>query len=212
MSEKILKALMRLFSIIAKANENSTDARNIVESYLKQQLNAEQVIDFLALYDVFLKSQDEGADGEKKRRRLAVSSVKVIVICEQINEELTQKQKFIVLLNLIEFVSFSGSISEQEMEFVSTVSSSFNIQEDELNQCIQLALKNSIAEIEDSSNFLFAGKQKEESKIKSTLKNLMPDIKINSPFNSLLPKTLPFLGTDKVNEEIPEDSTKIVPP
>ena len=44
MSEKILKALMRLFSIIAKANENSTDARNIVESYLKQQLNAEQVI------------------------------------------------------------------------------------------------------------------------------------------------------------------------
>ena len=40
----------------------------------------------------------------------------------------------------------------------------------------------------------------------------MPDIKINSPFNSLLPKTLPFLGTDKVNEEIPEDSTKIVPP
>ena len=53
---------------------------------------------------------------------------------------------------------------------------------------------------------------KEESKIKSTLKNLMPDIKINSPFNSLLPKTLPFLGTDKVNEEIPEDSTKIVPP
>ena len=167
MSEKILKALMRLFSIIAKANENSTDARNIVESYLKQQLNAEQVIDFLALYDVFLKSQDEGADGEKKRRRLAVSSVKVIVICEQINEELTQKQKFIVLLNLIEFVSFSGSISEQEMEFVSTVSSSFNIQEDELNQCIQLALKNSIAEIEDSSNFLFAGKQKEESKINS---------------------------------------------
>jgi hypothetical protein len=53
---------------------------------------------------------------------------------------------------------------------------------------------------------------KEESKIKSTLKNLIPDIKINSPFNSLLPKTLPFLGIDKVNEEIPEDSTKIVPP
>ncbi|PIX34373.1 MAG: ABC transporter, partial [Bacteroidetes bacterium CG_4_8_14_3_um_filter_31_14] len=139
MSEKILRALMRLFAIIAKSDENSADEKNVVKSYLKQLLNKEQVYEYLVLYEEFLKSQDEGAEGEKKKRRLAVSSVKVIVICNQINEELTQKQKFIVLINLIEFVSSKGSISEQEMEFVTTVSSSFNIPEDELNQCLQLA-------------------------------------------------------------------------
>ena len=80
MSEKILKALMRLFAIIAQSEENSADAKSVVRSYLKQQLNKEQVSEYLAIYEEFLKMQDEGAQGEKKKRRLAVSSVKVIVI------------------------------------------------------------------------------------------------------------------------------------
>lgn len=163
MSEKILKALMRLFAIIAKADENTVDAKSVVESYLKQQLNKEQVREYLTIYERFLKLQDEGAQGEKKKRRLAVSSVKVIVICDQINEELTQKQKFIVLLNLIEFVSSNGSISEQEMEFIFTVSSSFKIPDDEFNQCLSLASKNTISDIEDSQNFLVISNQKKGS-------------------------------------------------
>jgi len=163
MSEKILKALMRLFAIIAKSDENTVDAKSVVESYLKQQLNKEQVREYLAIYEGFLKLQDEGAQGEKKKRRLAVSSVKVIVICDQINEELTQKQKFIVLLNLIEFVSSNGSISEQEMEFIFTVSSSFKIPDEEFNQCLCLASKNSISDIEDSQNFLVISNQKNRS-------------------------------------------------
>ena len=154
MSEKILRALMRLFAIIAKSNENTVDAKIIVESYLKQLLNKAQVIEYLAIYEDFLKIQDEGAKGEQKKRRLAVSSVKVIVICEQINEELTQKQKFIVLLNLIEFVSSDGFISAQEMEFISTVSSSFNIPDNEFIDCLCLASKDNILGIEGSQNFL----------------------------------------------------------
>lgn len=169
MSEKILKALMRLFAIIAKSDENTVDAKSVVESYLKQQLNKEQVHEYLAIYEVFLKLQDEGAQGEKKKRRLAVSSVKVIVICDQINEELTQKQKFIVLLNLIEFVSSNGVISEQEMEFIYTVSSSFKIPDDEFNQCLSLASKNTISEIEDSPNFLVISNQKKGSTASSQI-------------------------------------------
>ncbi len=167
MSEKILRALMRLFAIIAKSDENTHDAKSVVESYLKQQLNKEQVIQYLAIYDEFLKMQDEGAQGEKKKRRLAVSSVKVIVICEQINEELTQKQKFVVLLNLIEFVCSNSTVSEQEMEFVSTVSSSFNIPDEEFVQCLSLASKISVSAIEDSRNFLEVSNKKNESKINS---------------------------------------------
>ena len=86
MSEKILKALMRLFAIIAKADENAADPRNVVESYLKQLLNKEQIAEYLAIYDDYIKQQNQGVEGEKKKRRLAVSSVKVIVICNQINK------------------------------------------------------------------------------------------------------------------------------
>src|ERR1035437_2948899 len=164
MSEKILKALMRLFAIIAKSDENSSDARSVVESFLKKQLSSEQVKEYLTFYDGFLKQQNDGAEGEKKKRRLAVSSVKVIVICDQINEELNQKQKFIVLLNLIEFVSSKGFVSEQEMEFITTVSSSFKISDEEFNQCFLFASKHSVVEIEDSPNLLIVSNEKPESK------------------------------------------------
>ena len=61
MSEKILRALMRLFAIIAKSDENSADSKNVVKSYLKQFLNKEQVYEYLAIFEEYLKSQDEGA-------------------------------------------------------------------------------------------------------------------------------------------------------
>ena len=154
MSEKILRALMRLFAIIAAADENTPDARGVVEDYLHQILNNELVKEYLAIYDEYLKQQNEGAEGEKKKRRLAVSSVKVIVICEQINEELTQKQKFIVLINLIEFVCSKGSMSEVESEFVTTVASSFNIGEEEFNLCLHLAIADKIEDVDDSAGIL----------------------------------------------------------
>src|ERR1035437_8766048 len=186
MSEKILKALMRLFAIIAQSDENSSDAKSVVEAFLKKQLSSEQVKEFLFYYDEFLKQQNTSSEGEKKKRRLAVSSVKVLVICDQINEELNQKQKFIVLLNLIEFVSSKGFVTEQEMEFVTTVSSSFKISDEEFNQCFLFASKHSVFEIEDSSNLLIVSNEKPESK--QTSKHIHSDslagelgvLKINS--------------------------------
>jgi len=164
MSEKILRALMRLFAIIAKADETTDNSTEVVESYLKNQLNNEQVKEYLGVYNEFLKAQDESAEGEKKKRRLAVSSVKVIVICNQINEELTQRQKYVVLLNLIEFVSAKGLVSDLEMEFLETVSGSFNIPEEEFRQSLELGVKNSTTELSDSANLLFIGSKKPDDR------------------------------------------------
>lgn len=164
MSEKILRALMRLFAIIAKSDDDSYDAKSVVASFLKQQLNKEQVKQYLAVYDTFLKEQENAGEGEKKKRRLAVSSVKVIVICNQINEELDQKQKFVVLLNLIEFVYFKGNISGIEMEFLSTVASSFNLPENEFLKCLQFATENEVNKLEDIDDYLLIGNKKKEEK------------------------------------------------
>ena len=53
MSEKILKALMQLFAIIANPKSNTLDRRPIVESFLKQQLNKELVDEYLSVFDYF---------------------------------------------------------------------------------------------------------------------------------------------------------------
>lgn len=128
MSERILKALMQLFAIIAKVDGVTSASRGIVESFLKQQLNIELVEEYLKLFDEFVEQHHQVSkrkDGTAKRTSLA--SVKVLRICTQINEELAQKQKVVVLLRLIEFVHSSNEISEQELEFVQTVSETFNI-------------------------------------------------------------------------------------
>lgn len=132
MSDKILKALIQLFAIIGKPDEiHGSASRNTVSLFLKQALNSEQVNEYLELYDDFLKTYDNTSDGEKRIKKTAVSSVKVLVICEQINEALTQKQKILVLVRLIEYIHASDEVDEQEFEFINTVYSSFRISDEE---------------------------------------------------------------------------------
>lgn len=136
MSEKILKALMQLFAIIAKVDGVTNNGREIVQSFLKQQLNQEMVDEYLKLFDQFLEAHHHLSDSTKKKKRTSVNSVKVLVICTQINAELTQRQKIVVLIRLIEFINSSGEVTDQELEFVSTVCQTFNIEEEEFARCM----------------------------------------------------------------------------
>ena len=134
MSERILRALMQLFAIIAKVDGVTNNGRNIVQLFLKQQLNQELVDQYLAVFDEFLESHHQVAkkkDGSAKRTSL--NSVKVLKICTEINRELEQNQKIVVLIRLLEFIYSSNEISEQENEFVTTVAETFNIPTEEFS-------------------------------------------------------------------------------
>ncbi len=129
MSEQILKALMQLFAIIARPESSKSDRRTVVESFLKRQLNVDLVIEYIKIFDYFYNiNQEKSKETEKQHRRISASSVKVLKICSAINEELTQEQKVVVLIQLFEFVlSDDDQISEQEMAFIDTVADSFHI-------------------------------------------------------------------------------------
>lgn len=142
MSEKILKALMQLFAIIAKVDGVTANGRNVVQLFLKQQLNQDLVEEYLKLFDEFLAAQPERkrATDDTKKRASVKDSVRVLLICTQINEELTQKQKIIVLIRLLEFIKANGILSQQEIEFLNTVASTFNIEEKEYNALMYFAM------------------------------------------------------------------------
>ncbi len=130
MSERILKALMQLFAIIARPESNPEDRRLVVESFLKQQLNLELVEEYLLVYDEYYEiHQKRPSSSQKSKKKTSSSSVKVLRICTAINEELKQKQKAVVLLNLLEFIKTENEfdISEQELMFVETVAETFHI-------------------------------------------------------------------------------------
>lgn len=148
MSERILKALMQLFAIIAKVEDNDVpeeeqselsagvnDGRQIVLDFLKFQLNQELVDEYIKVFDEYLEAhQGKSKKKEGKRKRTAMNSVKVLRICTQINEELAQKQKIIVLIRILEFIN-TGEVTEQELEFATTVAETFNISSEEFEDC-----------------------------------------------------------------------------
>lgn len=163
MSERILKALMQLFAIIAKVDDlDDKDAgggRRIVELFLKKQLNQELVQEYAQLYDEFLEAHHKTSkrkDGSKKRTSL--NSVKVLRICTQINEELTQRQKIIVLIRLLEFINANSDVTEQENEFVTTVAETFNIGDDEFQRS-KAFIMGTIDDFVDSPFWLYIDNQ-----------------------------------------------------
>ncbi|TNF46167.1 MAG: ATP-binding cassette domain-containing protein [Bacteroidetes bacterium] len=162
MSERILRALMQLFAIIAQvddANSDSSDEVNVVsssksiriiESFLKSEIRDTSIKKYVELFNKYLNtlhSKQSRKDGEKKRTSL--NSVKILRICTQINEELTQKQKIIVLIRIIEFIQSNEDVTEQEIEFVNTVADSFNIDKDEYDLITDFILSSSMHHIEN---------------------------------------------------------------
>ena len=146
MSERILKALMQLFAIVAKIDviEKSDEivaaesSKNIVEILLKQDLTSELVFKYLKIFDEFIKER-HGTKRAKdsKKKRTSVNSVKVLRICTQINEELEQRQKIIVLIRILEFIFADDLHSENELAFAETVADTFNVKKEEYQEILQ---------------------------------------------------------------------------
>jgi ABC-type multidrug transport system ATPase subunit len=200
MSERILKALMQLFAIIAKVDGVTNTGRDIVQSFLKQQLNQELVDEYLRLFDQFLEGYHNLSDSTKKKKRTSVNSVKVLKICTEINQELAQKQKVVVVIRLIEFINSSGEISEQELEFVQTVASTFNISDEEFNMYMNF-INAQESDIPDSGSILVLNSKTEGYKTRAKHmynEALSGEIRVLS-INSVNMYVLRYFGKSELN-------------
>jgi ABC transport system ATP-binding/permease protein len=133
MNEPILKALIKLFALISDVHSSSgisSRGKDIVRLFLAHHLNNELVVKYMEMFDeyVLIYHSDNIARGSiKDRKRTSLTSVRILAICETINEELQKKQKLYVIIQLLDFILFSAEITENELDFLETVSSAFNI-------------------------------------------------------------------------------------
>lgn len=139
MSEPILDALMQLFALIIDIDENnkiSEREKEVIRSFLTQQLNSELAEKYMVIFEEYLllfHKDDYYQDSIKKQKRRTLAANKITSICEKINEELQQTQKIFLLIQLIEFIALGELVSEKEMAFLSKVATSFNISKQEYN-------------------------------------------------------------------------------
>lgn len=129
MSEEILRALTQLFAIVSKQDEGvSENERQFAIRFFQQELDHASVAEYIELYDdlsEYRKAESEG--GDRAKLTSVKDSVKTLGICRKINKTLTQKQKIVVLIKLLELVGSDKGFTTQRMEIIHTISTVFNI-------------------------------------------------------------------------------------
>jgi ABC-type multidrug transport system ATPase subunit len=160
MSEEILKALTQLFAIITKQDGGVTEKeRNFVIGFFQQELDQDSIKEYLELYDKFVGygEEEKEEDDEKKKKRKLTSvrdSVRTLAICKKINKTLTQKQKVVVLVKLLELVASDNNFTSQRMEIIDTVSTVFNIVKNEFKLIESFVIKRSAKELTEFNDIL----------------------------------------------------------
>ncbi|MFA0962852.1 ATP-binding cassette domain-containing protein [Roseivirga sp. BDSF3-8] len=151
MSEEILKALTQLFAIITKQDGGVTETeRNFVIGFFQQELDQDSVKEYLELYDKYVGYNEEEKDASVKKERKLTSvrdSVRTLGICKKINKTLTQKQKVVVLVKLLELVGSDGNYTSQRMEIIDTVSNVFKVGKEEYKLIEGFVLKENSEEL-----------------------------------------------------------------
>jgi ABC-type multidrug transport system ATPase subunit len=158
MSEEILKALTQLFAIITKQDGGvSENERQFVINFFQTELDQDSLKEYVDLYDEFSgygKAEEEG----KSKLTSVKDSVKTLGICKKINKTLTQKQKVVVLIKLLELVGSDKNFTHQRMEIINTVSTVFNILKEE-NTLIEKFIVSEDPKSLDFSDILLANNE-----------------------------------------------------
>ena len=159
MNEPVLKALMQLFALISDVHDKtgiSGKGRDVVRLFLSRHLNNELVIKYMEMFEeyIILHHSDSITKGSiKDWKHISLTAVRILAICEKINEELQQKQKLYVIVQLMDFILFSAEITEIELDFMETVSTAFNIPQSEYKNINNFIL-NSVSDIPEKNRVM----------------------------------------------------------
>ncbi|HYG21123.1 MAG TPA: ATP-binding cassette domain-containing protein [Ohtaekwangia sp.] len=121
MSDPLLKAILRLFAAVAKEDEVTHHERDQVRTFLEDHVSRAAVESYLVFFDEYIrsmppKSGEPGADLNQ-----------VNMLCAEVSPELTQKQKIVILLELMNIVQADGTISAHEESLVKAIGTNFKI-------------------------------------------------------------------------------------
>lgn len=127
MSEPLLKAILRLFAVVAREDDVTRQERIQIEIFLAEHVGQSQVKKYITLFDEYIQSLPAKTGNLKKETETVEN------LCGEISPELTQKQKVVILLELVRIVVADGSSSGREEQLLTAIASSFKVSSDELD-------------------------------------------------------------------------------
>lgn len=121
MSEQLLKAIIHLLAIVAKEGDVTADERQSIKEFLEENLSRADTERYMTLFEKLTSEMIAKAGFDDK--------AEIIALTEKINQELTQSQKVVVMIDLMEVIVADGEISSRERELVYFIGERFNIKE-----------------------------------------------------------------------------------
>ena len=120
MKDQLLKAILHILSIVAKEEDVTEDERQSVHTFLLQNLresDAERYLNFFDKTAARLEHNTIEQDKEEIRR-----------LAQGLNKELTQLQKIVALVNLMELIAADGIITTKEDDLLYFTGECFKIE------------------------------------------------------------------------------------
>ncbi len=131
MSEQLLKAIIQLFAIIAKEGSVTYKERLTIKEFLERQLNRSGVNKFMELFDELVlereseRVQIENTDDETVD--FVEDWSKIIQITRQLNQEITEQQKVVLVLKMVELITADKLVSERESNLLYYISEALKL-------------------------------------------------------------------------------------
>ncbi len=133
MSEPVLNAIMRLFALVAKEDLITKQEREHIKVFLSDHLSQRATESHLQLFDTYALEMSN---------KLSLTQEKdtITEICRSINVEVAQKQKMVIVLELMSVILADGAISDREQTLALQISEALYIQISDLDLIKQYVL------------------------------------------------------------------------
>lgn len=165
MYEGIIETLIKLFAIVTDVNSenSSTESSELVQSYLKENFSADLVDKYMELYhqniDYYHVRHREILYGNEETDQKSINSKYLKKISNSIVELFKLETRFMIVVQLLNFINKPAGISQQDIRTVKLVARGLKIDIAEYNDLKKFFL-DSIEEVEDKSSlFVVNGKE-----------------------------------------------------
>lgn len=155
MNEYLLKAIIRLFAIVAKGNVTD-ESREKIKFIINRQASSEDAEEYLKIFDDFTSSKAQkrsspdatrGNDMDVETEEFVEEWANIMLICKRINLESSLFQKIIVILRVIELSHIEGKLSERQDNLIYYISQTLNIKTKLVEQIKQFVFGREVNEL-----------------------------------------------------------------
>jgi len=169
MKEELLKAIVKLFAIVAK-ERITDDERSNVRDFLAIHLAHDYVPIYMALFDQHIETANTDAvlidHSDDETIEYVDDWANIMKLCKLINEGLTKQQKLVLLLKLIELMLQDGVLSERQSNLIFYIGEVIKVLQQEVDLISKFLAAHDVEEI-DSEFFLIVDEGSVEHEFKS---------------------------------------------